>query len=1025
MINLYISKHADSRIGELCPTCQSKQATTRCRDCDFLEPLCTDCFLNVHKHTPFHFAEVWDSNLGFFQRTTMAGLKNDYALHIGHGGDPCPNNAKDGLFFTVVDTNGIHATRIKFCLCKGPSPDKWTQLFESNLFPASLKDPQTAFTFRVLRNYHIHSEASKLNAMDFHRALVQLTDNGFAENVPRQYDNFLLVTRIWGFLKTYLWAGQAHNLDRWFNRPAGNLLEHCPTCPELQVNLEQRWENTPEELRHLHARRLTGDGNHQANHFAKNSDSNDVSIFNGQSLFPRRDIEVNYLTTTPQLQNETKIECEHIKAINRQNSKKFKGMDITGIVNIQCDHVMVWSSVDMQLGERFANIDLALSRALDQRPFDVNAIPHTTFSYDAQCSYSVNQLVRFRKWLPKYAPYIRDMRFIIPSMHVRNHLDLCMYLFSSAYKPHVGHFHGETAEHVWPELNQLGPQIRQMTNGNRQDRLILIMLAWNYRKRLNMPGQLAQDLTTAIKTYLTARDNLLQLYDIHKNEVEEWNKMDRSPCIEKKRRVVTSVYTLTSKNVLSWNSLIRRMVASKEKIICGTRTIDMSTIGTCLREAFRIQETQRLLLMKRKSKEFNVTEDLERQRKQLTARISQWRLQQAKIMPLVGDMVLEQHPDFPEDEILFLPSDVSDLNTRISLELTQLATEEAKLRKAAAVDCVLNLRRIEKYLSTIRDLQAKDNQGQDQNTKANTTIITYENTRQAQIEEYGKHRCALRALGMLEEQEFPSLTIEDTYRKSTGSKRSLMDAHCNEGKLWTLGARMPANEDVLSPGSQLATTAIPNATATQMPRRQGPTKRNANSESVDDQGKGKSKEQRIASSNGWIWDTLPMSYDGKDEWELDHDRVQFFRAEAEFERWREQLEIKHAELERCIRGFGYTQNVWTCASQDVMHSPTAGHVAYAKRRAAVEGQLQTRSQTGLIKHGLPALCNQSSVEQISIGERVLAWRANENARFPVLDSVRPPFKDPTVGSGVQELEEWEDVEMTTEAREEAENLIQL
>jgi hypothetical protein len=41
-----------------------------------------------------------------------------------------------------------------------------------------------------------------------------------------------------------------------------------------------------------------------------------------------------------------------LAAINKQNRKKFKNMDITGIVNIQCSHVYIKSSVDLQLGEK-------------------------------------------------------------------------------------------------------------------------------------------------------------------------------------------------------------------------------------------------------------------------------------------------------------------------------------------------------------------------------------------------------------------------------------------------------------------------------------------------------------------------------------------------------------------------------------------------------------------------------------------------------------------------------------------------
>jgi len=48
------------------------------------------------------------------------------------------------------------------------------------------------------------------------------------------------------------------------------------------------------------------------------------------------------------------------------------------------------------------------------------------------------------------------------------------------------HFFGETAEHVWPELNQLGAQTRQMNNGHCQDTIIDHHSHWNWTKTSNI-----------------------------------------------------------------------------------------------------------------------------------------------------------------------------------------------------------------------------------------------------------------------------------------------------------------------------------------------------------------------------------------------------------------------------------------------------------------------------------------------------------------------------------------------------------
>lgn len=154
---------------------------------------------------------------------------------------------------------------------------------------------------------------------------------------------------------------------------------------------------------------------------------------------------------------------------------------------------------------RFANTDYALAHALRRRhpgmPFEFSMprgehfIPADNeervdhiLSYDCMCQYSVHIVDRFRKnpdWWD-LVPVVESMRWAIPALHVVGHKDSCTYEFSTAYMDCAGHFHGETAEHYWPEANQLGPLVRQMNNGNRQDTLIDHNNDWNWKKTQKM-----------------------------------------------------------------------------------------------------------------------------------------------------------------------------------------------------------------------------------------------------------------------------------------------------------------------------------------------------------------------------------------------------------------------------------------------------------------------------------------------------------------------------------------------------------
>ena len=64
------------------------------------------------------------------------------------------------------------------------------------------------------------------------------------------------------------------------------------------------------------------------------------------------------------------------------------------------------------------------------------------------------------------------------------------------------------------------------------------------------------------------------------------------------------------------------------------------------------------------------------------------------------------------------------------------------------------------------------------------------------------------------------------------------------------------------------------------------------------------------------------------------ERVQWFRAEAEMQRWQEQVEQKLAELLRTIRSFDKMSKTWTALSL-TQPSNLPGHIAYAKKKASM------------------------------------------------------------------------------------------
>ncbi|KAJ6596394.1 hypothetical protein DFH09DRAFT_130750 [Mycena vulgaris] len=478
--------------------------------------------------------------------------------------------------------------------------------------------------------------------------------------------------------------------------PAGNLLVWCPACPEPGFNSNPNGPRTPFHLRHCNQSQRTLDGNFQCNQFNKNTDPDDISLCGGKGYFPPDDEYKSYLAKIPV--SREKSTCNYLKVVNKQVKKKFKNMAITGTVNCQCSHVFILSCVDLQYGERFANTDGALARDLRQRKpgqsltvtlkIEVDDIDKVT-TYDIACEYFINLKARFQEHFPDLVDYIKHMRWGVPSLHVQGHQDSCNYLFGTAYMECVGHFHGETAEHYWPEANQLGPHVRQMNNRHRQDTMIVHHGDWNHKKTMKMAATLANDLALAKARYVEKRDHFIGLSVSFRDHLAKWKAMDRKT--SKNGTEAVSVYKHQTSKVPSQTAIYQVMLAQDDSF--QSSLIPRNKIARFLNDALKIQDAQRQLRVAMQE----VSEhNLESTRKEVLSRrtklgtmIIAWRQQQKSITPTLGDKVSRQAALSPavqvEDETLYIPSDLT-ASERIELDVVALSIEEVRWREGQAFD---------------------------------------------------------------------------------------------------------------------------------------------------------------------------------------------------------------------------------------------------------------------------------------------------------------------------------------------------
>ncbi|KAJ6480333.1 hypothetical protein C8R45DRAFT_933261 [Mycena sanguinolenta] len=212
-----------------------------------------------------------------------------------------------------------------------------------------------------------------------------------------------------------------------------------------------------------------------------------------------------------------------------------------------------------------------------------------------------------------------------------------------------------------------------------------------------------------------------------------------------------------------------------------------------------------------------------------------------------------------------------------------------------------------------------------------------------------------RLLALNVNSTYPPLTDEDLYMKPVLQKRRVGDSQHTDGALWRIYPQIPPDE-VIETGQNCEEilkygkcTGNLSTTGTQMDRRRTGSTR---TRSTPSQAPKKTVDER---PDGWLWQLGKLckitdaemdawSHEGEDTFDgLFHtyltlpegDRVQWFRAEAEMQRWQEQCEQKLAELLRTNRSFLKMADTWTTVASQTAAACSPGHSAYAKQKAVM------------------------------------------------------------------------------------------
>ncbi|KIK12597.1 hypothetical protein PISMIDRAFT_120613 [Pisolithus microcarpus 441] len=509
-----------------CSRCE-KDGVYRCVDCMHQPLCCTDCCCAMHRSNPFHRIEQWTGE--FFEQSALHLL--GLAIHLGHGGAPCPYTDLQKLseqgyrsmvdllgmlpfdseewedvddiplnlqppsgskYLTIVDITGIHYMVIESCQC--PNAEEYhLQLLRAKLWPSTFLKPSTAFTFAVLDDFLRDNLECGTSGMNYFSKLRRITSGLFPHLVPVSgYWELLRVAQQWRLIKLRKWNG----FQQMKGSPLkGGLALFCAACPQPGINVD-----TTEAL-HKFVAKVTAyirmltlqswkythtmvmDGNFKAEHIKERCPEDQVQLMDGHGYMVSHPEYQEYLQATPHITE--KSSCNNHKALSVPNANRGK-FDCTGIGATACvQHGCFYphSVVDFQKGERQLNMDYSLANAL---AYNMAGIQNVVCFYDINCSYMKN----LRRWVGgSNFIHIPSSIRIVPGIgiwHVHGHKKECYARYSPLFIKGARWVDGEIIETLWSMLNVVSASARGMSSPHRQELLDFQMNDSNFMKMIRL-----------------------------------------------------------------------------------------------------------------------------------------------------------------------------------------------------------------------------------------------------------------------------------------------------------------------------------------------------------------------------------------------------------------------------------------------------------------------------------------------------------------------------------------------------------
>ncbi|KAJ7490102.1 hypothetical protein B0H11DRAFT_1719907 [Mycena galericulata] len=897
----------DSAVSPQCAVCDKALdgSIFRCSECgDFLQ--CKDCCITRHQLTPLHFLQEWTG--AFWKAQTLENLGLVYQL--GHQGRKCLAPAANARSMVVIDTSGIHTVKIRYCGCDtSRTTSNLGQLMCNAWYPASLTDPGTCATFKVLDLFRLLGVVGNLNAHDFVAALERRTDAFCSTGIrwmPDRYKAFARMSRQYAFLQRARRAGRGHDAAGLDATKLGELMVICWACPYDGRNLPSDWRDVDLKYRFLYMLMIALDANFKLKNRLRANERFDPSLGPGWGAFVEpveyREHLQHYIST-----------CIAFAALLQKDTRLTTGLRTSGVGGCVCarhECIRPNGLGDLQKGERYANMDFIVMACLAGV-----TLMALTISYDIACQWKKNLPERNKK-LPER---IRldldniDVQCGLPVWHASSHEKECSNENSLSFLVGVGKSDGEGVERTWADLNPAAFHTKEMGIGNRADTLEDKIDSHNFLKNLTHRDALRRKLIVAIAERARQVHSFQQVNKTIEKEVRTLWQAGIDVFVAD--HAEPNPYVLPSNGAPTESELRLQLKKEEDQEMRLRRAPLHATSATAFLSAgIQLEEAQRRIRAELAGRAL-VTADRESKihdrRVALLHKLGKFRTLQETFTPgavrarLADEAAMdpEAQPIKAEAIKLYMPSELSDLERGVGCQ-RGLVKLEIRLRESQCHNALVQLR---SHLHTKRHLIGFRNThvtGQVKATKARTLISQVGERAQAAADKYRHGRDALtRLAGAAYAPHFQELRAADI----TLDGEELDSDVAARKKLAMLGAGKGARTPRHVPGTS----------------------------------------RKVLS---WIWAASGAMQDAEKDL---HDckcvslRVEWSRAKARKVRWEEEVLLLREEMRRVLRYLAWQVEWWReriTVRPDASPELRAGLAAYAAHQALVYEELATYFQ---------------------------------------------------------------------------------